>query len=151
MATAKKCLSTTDIFSSVAVRAYKVTCDNFANAAARKACKSLALGSWFTSFPRVLPTSRVGYPAGKPIESVVYCLIKLALLNWMPLDKYWIKIKKNKMAATTTLRSRWASEDHIHTNINSTWRILFSTCLPVSLHVFSGIPRGIPCYLNLAE
>ena len=26
--------------------------------------------------------------------------------------------------------SRWASEDHIHTNINSTWRILFSTCLP---------------------
>ena len=49
------------------------------------------------------------------------------------------------------LMSRWASEDHIHTNINSTWRILFSTCLPISLHVFSGIPRGIPCYLNLAE
>ena len=40
----------------------------------RKACKSLAFGSWFTSFSRVLPTSRVGYYAGKPIESVVYCL-----------------------------------------------------------------------------
>ena len=33
MATAKKPFSTTDIFPSVAVRAYKVTCDNFANAA----------------------------------------------------------------------------------------------------------------------
>ena len=40
----------------------------------RKACKSLAFGSWFTSFSRVLPTSRVGYHAGKPMESMVYCL-----------------------------------------------------------------------------
>ena len=32
----------------------------------RKAC----------NFSRVLPTSRVGYHAGKPIESVVYCLSK---------------------------------------------------------------------------
>ena len=40
----------------------------------QKACKSLAFGSWFTSFSRVLPTSRVGYHSGKPIESVVYCL-----------------------------------------------------------------------------
>ena len=40
------------------------------------ACKSLAFGSWFTSFSRVLPTSRVGYHDGKPIESVVYCLKK---------------------------------------------------------------------------
>ena len=39
-----------------------------------KACKSLAFGSWFTSFSSVLPTSRVGYHAGKPIESVLYCL-----------------------------------------------------------------------------
>ena len=38
----------------------------------RKACKSLAFGSWFTSFSRVLPTSRVGCHAAKPIESVVY-------------------------------------------------------------------------------
>ena len=29
-----------------------------------------------TSIFRVLPTSRVGYHAGKPIESVVYCLIR---------------------------------------------------------------------------
>ena len=29
---------------------------------------------WFTSFSSVRPTSRVGYDAGKPIESVVYCL-----------------------------------------------------------------------------
>ena len=43
----------------------------------RKACKSLAFGSWFTSFSRVLPTSCVGYHAGKPIESVVYCLNNL--------------------------------------------------------------------------
>ena len=40
----------------------------------RKACQSRAFGSWFTSFSCVLPTSRVGYHAGKPIESVVYCL-----------------------------------------------------------------------------
>ena len=38
----------------------------------RKAFKSLACGSWFTSFSRVLPTSRVGCHAAKPIESVVY-------------------------------------------------------------------------------
>ena len=31
------------------------------------------LGSWFTSFSSVLPTSRVGYHARKLIESVVYC------------------------------------------------------------------------------
>ena len=31
-------------------------------------------GSWFTSFSRVLPTSRVVYCVGKPIERVVYCL-----------------------------------------------------------------------------
>ena len=36
----------------------------------RKACKSL--------FSRVLPKSRVGYHAGKPIESVVYCFNKFA-------------------------------------------------------------------------
>ena len=36
-----------------------------------------AFSSWFTSFSRVLPTSRVGYHAGKPIESVVYCFYKI--------------------------------------------------------------------------
>ena len=35
------------------------------------------LGSWFTSFSSVLPTSRVGYHAGKPIESVVHCFYKI--------------------------------------------------------------------------
>ena len=30
-------------------------------------------------FSIVLPTSRVGYHAGKPIESVVYCLIIIYL------------------------------------------------------------------------
>ena len=44
--------------------------------------------SWFTSFSRVLPTSRVGYHAGKPIESVVYCLSEL---NDSSLVKcYWL-------------------------------------------------------------
>ena len=42
----------------------------------RIACKSLAFGFWFTSFSHVLPTSRVGYQASKPIETVVYCLNK---------------------------------------------------------------------------
>ena len=42
-----------------------------------KACKSLAFGSWFTSFSSVLPTSQVGYHAGKPIESVVSCFYKI--------------------------------------------------------------------------
>ena len=36
--------------------------------------KSLAFGSWFTSICHVLPTYRVDYHAGKPMESVVYCL-----------------------------------------------------------------------------
>ena len=43
----------------------------------RKACKSLAFGWVFTNFSRVLPASRVGYYTGKPIESGVYCFIKL--------------------------------------------------------------------------
>ena len=32
-------------------------------------------GSWFTSYSLALPTSRLVYCAGKPIENVVYCLI----------------------------------------------------------------------------
>ena len=36
-------------------------------------------GEWFTSFSRVLPTSRVGYHAGNPIESEVYCYYKITL------------------------------------------------------------------------
>ena len=36
----------------------------------QKSRKSLAFGSWFTSFSRVLPTSRVVYHAGKPIEII---------------------------------------------------------------------------------
>ena len=44
------------------------------NSVSSHACKSLAFGSGFTSFSRVLPTSRVGYHAVKPIENVVYCL-----------------------------------------------------------------------------
>ena len=45
---------------------WKIVCNS-------KACKSLAVGSWVTSFSRVLPTSYVVFRAGKPIESVVYC------------------------------------------------------------------------------
>ena len=37
-----------------------------------QACKSRAEGERFTSFFRVLPTSHVGYHAGKSRESVVY-------------------------------------------------------------------------------
>ena len=40
----------------------------------RKACKTLAFSSGFTSFSHVLPTSCMGYHAEKPIESVVYFL-----------------------------------------------------------------------------
>ena len=60
----------------------------FCSKQTRKACKSLAFGSWFSSFSRVLPTSQVGYHAGKPIESVVHCLNKrtriqpLSVWNW---------------------------------------------------------------------
>ena len=45
----------------------------------RKACKSWAEGKWFPSFSSVFPTSRVGYHAGKPIESVAYCFHKITL------------------------------------------------------------------------
>ena len=37
------------------------------------------LGEHSKSFSSVLPTSKVGYHAGKPIESVVYCLNILKL------------------------------------------------------------------------
>ena len=45
-----------------------------------KSCKSRAFGSWFTSFSSVLPMSQVGYHAGQPIESVVYCFYKVNLI-----------------------------------------------------------------------
>ena len=38
-------------------------------------------GEWFTNFSSVLPTSQVGYHAGKPIESVVYCCYKITLVE----------------------------------------------------------------------
>ena len=37
----------------------------------------LAFASWCTSFSRGLPTSQVGYHAGNPIASVVYCFYKI--------------------------------------------------------------------------
>ena len=61
----------------------------------RKACKSLAFGSWFISFSRVLPTSRVGYHAGKPIESVVYCLNKTCHAIMSSANIYFIKWQTN--------------------------------------------------------
>ena len=36
-------------------------------------------GELFTSFFSVLPSSHVGYHAGKPIESVTYCFYKITL------------------------------------------------------------------------
>ena len=45
----------------------------------RKAGKSRAEGEGFTSFSSVLPTSQMGYHAGKPIERVVYCFYKISL------------------------------------------------------------------------
>ena len=45
----------------------------------RKAFKSRAEGESFTSISSVLPTSQVGYHAGKPIETVVYCFYKITL------------------------------------------------------------------------
>ena len=45
------------------------------------ACKSRAKGEWFISFSSVLPTSQVGYQAGKPIESVVYCFYEQITLT----------------------------------------------------------------------
>ena len=52
-------------------------------ARARKACKSRAEGECFTSFSRVLTTSRVGYHAGKPIESVV-CWLNVQTRTQVP-------------------------------------------------------------------
>ena len=50
----------------------------------RKACKSQAEGEWFTNFSSVLPTPCVGYHAGKPIESVVYCLNRISSFSYFP-------------------------------------------------------------------
>ena len=51
----------------------------------RKACKSRAEGERVTSYSSVLPTSRVGYHDGKPIESVVYCLNNSEVYNYLAL------------------------------------------------------------------
>ena len=53
-----------------------------------------AFGSWFTSFSRVLPTSQVGYHAGKPIESVVYYFYKITFIRTEPFTKkmwFWYR------------------------------------------------------------
>ena len=42
----------------------------------QKLLKSLASGLWFAQFSRVLPTSCMGFYAGKPVESAVYSLYK---------------------------------------------------------------------------
>ena len=52
------------------------------------------------------------------------------------------------MAATTTLRSRWANEDHIHTNINSTWRIFILHMPPRFFARVFGNPAGDPVLLK---
>ena len=45
---------------------------------AREECWTVLLVKLLvTSFSSVLPTSRVSYHAGKPIESVVYCFYKI--------------------------------------------------------------------------
>lgn len=50
-----------------------------------KVCHSLAFGSWLTAFSRVLPTSQMGYYAGKPIKSAVPCFhkVKLKCFNFL--------------------------------------------------------------------
>ena len=57
----------------------------------RKACKSLTFSSWFTSFSGALPTSCMGYHAGKPIESVIHCLNKLELKDIVSWEATCIK------------------------------------------------------------
>ena len=57
----------------------------------KKACKSLAFGSWFTSFSSALPTSCMGYHAGKPIENVIHCLNKLELKDIVSWEATCIK------------------------------------------------------------
>ena len=43
-------------------------------------CAGKLIEAVHTSFSRLLPTSRVDHHAGKPIESVVYCLTNLVQL-----------------------------------------------------------------------
>ena len=67
-------------------RIWLIWLDSYDKWKAPWACKSLAFGSRFTSFSSVLPTSQVGYHAGKPIVSVVYCFYKITLsFLWV----YW--------------------------------------------------------------
>ena len=53
-----------------------VTTYNYWDVARESTGKSHASGPRFTSFSRVLPTSRLGYYAEKLIENEVYCLSK---------------------------------------------------------------------------
>ena len=99
-------------------------------------------GSWFTSFSRVLPSSRVGYHAGKPIESVVYCLN----INYLPLLSgkknsrlLWVKkpthfvgcwcllkplrIRRNKKNHPKVLPNRF----HLNGNIIRIYRLTLKT------------------------
>ena len=84
-----------------------------------------------------------GPPLGKNTLNISSFNARSIVNKRLELQSHVVLMNPDIIAITETL-SRWASEDHIHTNINSTWRILFSTCLSVCLHVFSGIPRDTP-------
>ena len=94
----------------------------------QKACKSLALGLWFTSFSRVLPTSRVFYHAGKPIESVVYCLNKTWVFGQSKCAQgliYVIKSYESSYCATTHAHARKLKDTTFelkHTQVTPKWR-----------------------------
>jgi len=71
----------------------------------QKACKSL--GSWFTSFSRVLPTSRVVYCTGKPIERVVYCLNNINIVLFLHIKRVCKSFWKESLTRVQT-------EPHLH-------------------------------------
>lgn len=54
-----------------------------------KSCKSLA---GFINFSHVLPTSQVGYYAGKPMKSAVYCLLSFTSARYQTTWTFTIKV-----------------------------------------------------------
>ena len=68
----------------------------------RKAYKSGVEDEWFISFSSVLSTSRMGYHACKPTESVVYCFYKITL-------------SKSTVEFTGTINHRFLTNQNAHT------------------------------------
>ena len=125
----------------------------------RVTCYAISIfGEWFTSFSRVLPTSRVGYHAGKRIESVVYYFYKMTLSKTenVSVSYKFTSTINHRFLTNQNARTMWCECKYhiIHSPqgfsgiiYNTGWGIL-PDCLTCSLQVMKKWVMMPPYYLS---